>query len=208
MVRLNATAACLLGLLELGPVPGSGTNVEPDTMSGWQLYETARDSIIRFWNVTRSQIYVELPRMEAAGYVEALGERGPRDSRLYRITPSGKEAFRAWLLDWALQEPKDDQLHSPLLLTVFFGDFVPREALLRTLQEHRLRYERRLARVNQILAAIGEESRKRPPTAVLRRGYLYNDLMVQWLNTVVHDLGGVQQPDEPASAEPVERTGV
>src|SRR5947209_4710178 len=141
MPRLNATAACLLGLLELGPLPGSEPNPDPETMTGWQLYETATDSITRFWNITRSQIYVELPRLAAAGLVEATSARGPRASRPYRLTPAGKAALRAWLLDWALQEPKDDQLHSPLLLTVFFGDFVPQHVLLRTLEEYRLRYE-------------------------------------------------------------------
>src|SRR5947209_3637083 len=98
MLRLNATAACLLGLLELGPLPGSDTDVEPETLTGWQLYETASDSITRFWNITRSQIYVELPRLAAAGLVEITSQRGPRASRPYRLTPAGKDAFRAWLL--------------------------------------------------------------------------------------------------------------
>jgi DNA-binding PadR family transcriptional regulator len=191
VTRLNATAACLLGLLELGPLPGAATNPDRDTMTGWQLYETATDSITRFWNITRSQIYVELPRLAAAGLIEATSERGPRASRPYRLTPAGKAAFRAWLLEWVLQEPKDDQLRSPLLLAVFFGDFVPRDILLHTLQEYRLRYERRLARVDQILAAIERQDQRRPPTAVLRRGRHYNDLMVHWLDDVVREAGGL-----------------
>src|SRR5437763_1427273 len=118
MGRLNATAACLLGLLELGPVPGSPPGPDPEGMTGWQLYETASDSLARFWNITRSQIYVELARLAEAALAAATTERGPRASRPYRITAEGKAAFRAWLLDWATQEPKDEQLHSPLLLIV------------------------------------------------------------------------------------------
>jgi DNA-binding PadR family transcriptional regulator len=205
MVQLTPTAACLLGLLELGPLPGTAPTA-PDTMTGWQLYETARDSLTRFWNLTRSQIYLELSRLAAAGLLEATSRRGPRASRPYRLTPAGKAAFRAWLLAWALAEPKDDQLHSPLLLTVFFGDFLPRDVFVRTLQEYRLRYARRLARVEQILAAIGPADQARPPTAVLRRGRWYAELMGQWLEEVMQAAGGPADTPEPSQLLPAPPT--
>ena len=69
----NATAACILGLLALGAAPGLPTDPTGSGMTGWQLYETAERSLARFWNVTRSQIYTELTRLEEMGLVEATG---------------------------------------------------------------------------------------------------------------------------------------
>ena len=63
MDQFNTTAACVLGLLEMGPIPGTSRDAGPDAMTGWQISETAAASLSRFWHVTRSQIYAELARL-------------------------------------------------------------------------------------------------------------------------------------------------
>ena len=78
MVQIDATAACVLGLLLLGPAPGLAPAAADGAMTGWQIYETAGRSLGRFWNVTRSQIYLELGRLADAGLVEAGGVTGRR----------------------------------------------------------------------------------------------------------------------------------
>ena len=55
---MNAIAASLLGFLRYGHA------------SGYELAARIERSIGSFWNVTRSQIYPELRRLENAGYVE------------------------------------------------------------------------------------------------------------------------------------------
>src|SRR5690242_3836930 len=95
--RINPTAACLLGLLQLGPAPGQPGYGDPlPAMTGSELWRTASSSIARFWNLTRSQVFLELPRLEASGLVESAPPR-PRRRQPYRITPAGRTAFVDWL---------------------------------------------------------------------------------------------------------------
>jgi DNA-binding PadR family transcriptional regulator len=200
MSHIDATAACVLGLLLLGPAPGLAPAAPDGAMTGWQLYETAARSLGRFWNVTRSQIYLELGRLADAGLVEARAATGPRSRRPYWITNAGRRAFSTWLADFARAEPRDDLLRSPLLLTVFFGDYLPREVLTRVLQEYRPRWQRQLDQTSQMLAAVDDEARHRPPTAVLRRGVAYRELMVAWIDSVLEEVrqNDAQQGEAPA----------
>jgi DNA-binding PadR family transcriptional regulator len=188
MDQLNATAACVLGLLQLGPPPGDTELATEGAMTGWQLYETAARSLARVWNVTRSQVYLELGRLQEAGLIEPVGESGPRASRPVRITPAGRAAFSGWIASWADREPRDDQLRSPLLLTVFFGEFLPPETLRRVLAEYRPRYQRQLEQLERMHAALGEHQQRAAPTAVLRRGIAYREMMIRWIDGVLADL--------------------
>jgi len=185
MARFNATGACVLGLLELGPAPGLEPSPAEAGMTGWQLYETADRSLMRFWNVTRSQIYTELAALCTAGLVEVVGPPGPRARRPYRITEAGRAAFREWLAAWAAEEPRDEQLHSPLLLTVFFGDYLPPATLERVLREYRPRFQRQGEQLAEMLKAVGPAGQARPPTAVLRRGLAYRQMMVRWIDELL-----------------------
>ena len=198
MEQINATAACVLGLLLLGPAPGMTATSPIGTMTGWQIYETANRSLARFWNVTRSQIYLELARLSEVGLVERCGEPGPRSRVPYRITGSGQQAFSDWIEAFALGEPRDDLLRSPLLLTVFFGDFLPRGSLVRVLEEYRPRWQRELDQARRMLAVLGDEDRRRPPAAVLRRGVAYRELMVQWIDSVLADLSHLDDATDDA----------
>ena len=61
-------------------------------MTGWQIYETAERSLARFWNITRSQVYLELDRLEQDGLVAGTGAEGPRARQPYTITEAGRAA--------------------------------------------------------------------------------------------------------------------
>jgi DNA-binding PadR family transcriptional regulator len=183
--EVNPTAAVLLGLLELGPAPAIEGYGEGAAMTGWQLHETVRASVGAFWNVTRSQIYVELERLAAAGLVEALGEAGPRRQRAHRITDAGRAAFAEWIATLAAAPARPDQLRSPLTLLVFFGERVPPKLLRRALGEHRLLRERRLDQLEAMQAALGSGDRGRLPSAVLRRGVALHRLHVEWIDDVL-----------------------
>jgi DNA-binding PadR family transcriptional regulator len=180
----------LLGLLELGPAPGTEGFGEQDpglglAMTGWQLHEAVGASVGAFWNVTRSQIYVELERLAAAGLVEELAGRGPRRQRRYRISPAGREAFGHWIDELAREPARPDQLRSPLTLVVFFGQRLAPGLLRRTLREHRLLRERRLEQLERMLAALDDEDLRRLPTAVLRRGVALARLHLDWIDDVL-----------------------
>lgn len=191
--QLTTTAACVLGLLELGRPPWMAGSGSAEEMTGWQIYEAAGDSISRFWNITRSQVYLELARLAEAGLVVAREERGSRDRQPYRITEAGRQGFRAWLTAWANDDPRDELLRSPLVLLVFFGDFLPSTTLVRTLQEYRLRHQRRVERLRAMQAALQEE--RSLATATVRRGLAYQELMVRWIDGILADLAQLESSE-------------
>jgi DNA-binding PadR family transcriptional regulator len=185
MPDVNPTAAVILGLLQLGPAPATEGYGEDAAMTGWQLHETVGASVGAFWNVTRSQIYLELERLATAGLVDEVGERGPRRQRRYRITAAGRAAFADWIAGLARQPARPDQLRSPLTTLVFFGEHLPPQLLRRALGEHRLLRERRLEQLNAMLASLSPHDAGRLPTAALRRGVALAELHLQWIDDVL-----------------------
>ncbi len=66
--------------------------------SGSELAERFDRSIGYFWHATHQQIYRELARLEAAGWIEALpAESGRGRKRQYRILPAGREELARWV---------------------------------------------------------------------------------------------------------------
>jgi DNA-binding PadR family transcriptional regulator len=158
---LNPTAASLLGFLLQGP------------MSGWELGQTVEQSIGNFWNVTRSQVYRELRRLEAAGLVEA-GEAGPRDRRPFLLTEAGRRVFSEWID----RVPGDEIVRFPLLLTVFFRERIEPGRLDRFLHQHELSHLRRLEDYERLARDLPADD---GPGQVLRFGIEYERTVLRWL---------------------------
>jgi DNA-binding PadR family transcriptional regulator len=179
LAAINTTGAAVLGLLHLGPAPGAPPTASTEGMSGWDLHVTAKMSLGRFWNVTRSQIYRELQRLADDGLVEAAGESGARERRPYRLTPAGRAAFAQWLADWVRAGAREEQLRSPLVLTIFFGELVPPETLRFLLDDYRVQHQKRLAELRRMQSVLGDS--RRLPEFTLRRGIAYHEMMVRWV---------------------------
>ena len=170
--QLNATAASLLGFLHAGP------------MTGWDLVTTAETLIGDFWSLTRSQVYRELTSMAEGGLVKAEAT-GPRDRRPYRITPSGRAAFRRWLQ----REPGPELIRFPLLLTVNFGRHLPRARLTEYVATHRNRHAARLAEFEAIWPAV-EEADDAYLTATLDFGIRYERMVLEWFDALPAEVAG------------------
>jgi DNA-binding PadR family transcriptional regulator len=161
LLRLNATAASLLGLLHRGP------------MTGWDLARQAETMIGDFWNVSPSQIYRELRTLEHAGLVDA-GPAGPRDKKPFTITEKGKAAFTVWIR----REPGPDIIRSPLLLMVFFADHLDDVQRRRFMAIQRLRHEQNLDEYRNVLATLGDEE---PELAdVLQFAIFHEEAVERW----------------------------
>jgi len=186
---VNPTAAVLLGLLQLGPAPSTEGYGGAGAMTGWQLHETVGASVGGFWNITRSQIYVELERLSAAGLVSESGAPGPRGQQAFTITAAGRAAFSEWIAGLAGAAARPDHLRSPLTLLVFFGEMVPPALLRRSLQEHRALRERRRERLQAVAGAVAAHDASRLPAAVLRRGIALAELHVRFIDDVLALLG-------------------
>lgn len=167
--KVNATAASLLGFLHERP------------MAGWDLVATAQERIGNFWSLTKSQVYRELSTLAREGLIEA-GERGPRDRQPYSITDAGREAFR----EWVLQEPEQETIRFPLLLTVLFGEHLPPDRLVSFLAEHRARHAAQLEGYEQEYAGIPDEYRESNPfsIATLEFGIAYERAALEWFDNL------------------------
>ena len=167
LVKLNATAASLLGLLHHGP------------MTGWDLARQAETIIGDFWNVSHSQIYRELRTLEQGGLVEA-GPAGARDKKPFAITEKGKAAFTVWIR----REPGPDIIRSPLMLMVFFADHLDDVHRRRFMAIQRLRHEQTLDEYRKVYEALDDAE---PGLADVLRFAIFHEEAVQrwfeWMDT-------------------------
>jgi PadR family transcriptional regulator AphA len=162
---LTTTEAALLGLLRKRP------------MSGYDLQKDVLRSVGYFWAPAKTQIYATLPKLVAAGY--ATQERVTQDARpdktVYALTDRGREALREWVEDAPLDAGQGRNL---LLLKIYFGEGVHREALVRQVRERRAEAEQLLAELEELEAAGAGGS---PFEALTRRwGFLYGEALRRW----------------------------
>ena len=111
--RSSSSMEVLLGLLAIEP------------MSGYDLGLTIRASVGHFWNESYGQIYPNLKRLEAEGFVTSKTERqkGKPDRHIYSVTQKGRERMAAWLA----VKPQPEVPRNELLLKLFFGTQVAPE---------------------------------------------------------------------------------
>jgi DNA-binding PadR family transcriptional regulator len=188
-MTLNSTAACVLGMLDIGPPPPSRDHWSADeTLSGAELWGALDRSVGGFWSMTRSQVYQELRRLNDDGLVSVS------PSNRYAITPDGREAARQWFNTFALGEPREEQIRSPITLSVFFGHYLDADLLERVVREHELRYKRRLQQLGAIDDRLGAD--RSLPGSTLRRAMLYLDGAIEWTHDVLDRLAGGSARDK------------
>jgi DNA-binding PadR family transcriptional regulator len=162
---MNPTAASLLGLLD-----SSGGQV-----TGGDLVRIAQQRIGAFWHLTRSQVHRELAGLADEGYVEVVA-RGPRDSRLYAITPAGQRVYRSWLADHL----PDETIRMPLLLAVSFGRSLPRGRLRRILDRAEAEHRERLSRYRKLEVELEQQGVDAFARATLSFGLHYEEAVLRW----------------------------
>jgi DNA-binding PadR family transcriptional regulator len=179
-MALNSTAACVLGLLDIGPPPPERDRWSDDeTLSGAEVWAALERSVSGFWSMTRSQVYQELRRLADDGLVALQGNR-------YAITPHGREAARQWFNTFALDEPRDEQIRSPITLSVFFGHYLEGDLLERVVREHELRYMRQLQLLREMSEGLGAD--RSLPGSTLHRAVLYLEGAIEWTHDVMDRL--------------------
>lgn len=78
--------------------------------TGYEVAQRMRQPIGYFWTARHSQIYPELNRLDAAGLVEheVIEGAGPRPTKRYRITETGRDALAAWVVGDLEPQPVRD----------------------------------------------------------------------------------------------------
>ena len=85
-MELTTTEAVALGVLAEGE------------RSGYDLLKRVEASVGHIWSPAKSQLYAVLPRLVYSGLARRrmVRQTSRPDKQLYRLTPAGKEAVRAW----------------------------------------------------------------------------------------------------------------
>jgi DNA-binding PadR family transcriptional regulator len=114
--RSSSGKEILLGLLAI------------ESMSGYDLGQVIRSSVGYIWNESYGQIYPNLKKLAAEGFVTAKTERqkGKPDRRIYSITEKGRER----LVKWLSLPPQPEVARNEFLLKLFFGERIPTEILM------------------------------------------------------------------------------
>lgn len=177
----TTTAEALLGLLSLGP------------MSGYAMRQLMDWSTGNFWQESYGQIYPTLKRLGEEGLVELEastdGEGGERtrregrtgrESKVYRLTETGRARLDAWL-----RSPSRPQVaRNELLLKIFFSGLVPVEVVRGQVRAFCEGQERDLALYAAIEARLRSEAAndKRMPLwlMTLRYGQVESRAMLSW----------------------------
>jgi PadR family transcriptional regulator, regulatory protein AphA len=159
----TAVTWAVLGLLGIRP------------MSGYDIKGAVDRTIRHFWAASYGQIYPELKRLEAAGWIAGKdADRGGRTRRVYRITAAGRRQLEGWLHGYETRiEMRDESL-----LRLFFADTLPSDEALGLLAARREGYRMMLAYLRSLDDGQGED----PPFVdlVYRWGLDYCEWGIEW----------------------------
>jgi DNA-binding PadR family transcriptional regulator len=115
--------------------------------SGMDLASRFERSIGYFWSATHQQIYRELGRLEAAGWVASVpAETGRGRKRIYSVLPAGQEELRRWVQQSEDPRPARDELMVRLRAEAVVGptDLNVEIGRLLTLHRERLAHYREI----------------------------------------------------------------
>ncbi|MNK65882.1 Transcriptional regulator PadR-like family protein [compost metagenome] len=99
--------------------------------SVYTIKQALAASVGHFWHESFGQLYPVLKQMASEGLVVLQEEGGPRDRKIYAITPKGLEALRTWLEDPSEYSPPP---RNEFLLKLFFGGHAAPEVSLARLK--------------------------------------------------------------------------
>ena len=171
-IELTTTEAVALGVLAEGE------------RSGYDLLKRVESSVGHIWSPAKSQLYAVLPRLVEAGLARRRMVRQATrpDKQLYRLTPNGKQAVRAWL------EHAAPRSFDELMLKVFFAKLVPRAGLLRQLEDFRDDQIEQLEEYRAIESEIASKPQSRYGYLTLRYGLELMPVRLEWIDRALKEL--------------------
>ena len=154
---IPATAWAVLGLLSF-----------ERELTGYDIKQWA-DAILRFfyWSPATSQIYAELRRLEDLGLVvsHVVARDDVRGKRVYRITPTGRDALERWQLE---TDAEASVLKHGLMLRLWLGHLAPPDRLHEQIEIHRDRLRADLVDAQAAAERAGTEPEWAYPELVAR----------------------------------------
>jgi len=109
--------------------------------SGYDLKAAVDRSARFFWALSYGQIYPELRRLEAGGFIEGeASPEGGRQRRVFTLTDAGRSALATWLAI----PPQILEVRHEGLLKLFFADVMEPSQVLGLVRAQRRLLEQRL----------------------------------------------------------------
>ncbi|MFC8362104.1 PadR family transcriptional regulator [Streptomyces griseorubiginosus] len=158
--------------------------------AGLDLTRRFDRSIGYFWSASHQQIYRELGKLEAEGYIRAIPEDRPSrgQKKSYEVLPAGRAELERWTA--AAQDPKPHR--DALLLRLRAAAVVGTEGLEADLRRHLDLHRRQLAEYEQIqdrdFPPGKDSAQARLQHLVLRAGIELETFWTQWLTEALEEL--------------------
>jgi PadR family transcriptional regulator AphA len=192
---LPTTSYAILGLLIRKP------------KSRYELAKLVERTIAHFWTIAKSQVYRELDRLEALGYVDGTHVHQTRlpDKRVYTLTPAGERAFDAWL-----QVPDAERTHfrSAYLVKVFFANRMPSQTFVELLHRYRDGNQLWLQEIDLVLAQLSGNPEAVNMRATALLGAKIAEAMVTWADGELKRAEHSQRPQRTAARKPSGNVGM
>ncbi len=141
-----------------------------------------------YYSVAASRLYAEPKRLEQLGYVRSEKRPGKtRDRSFYTLTPKGREALRAWIVE----PPALLRIQNEAVPKLLSGDILADdEALLETLLTLRAGLEEQHAKIQEARMRLGSlPHRERYLLLVIDLGERLIQVQRDWLDEVERELG-------------------
>ena len=159
--------------------------------TGYDLSHHFERSLGHFWPASHQQIYRELARLEAEGWVEfeAQAGAGRPGRKIYRLTSPGCSELQRWLALPGEPPPIRDAL-----LVRLYGGAEP-EVLLTELRRQQDFHRQRLEFYQQIETAYFPEParldyKRRLIWLTLQAGLMYQRQRLAWFELALNEIGG------------------
>lgn len=121
--------------------------------SGYGLGRVLRCDLDHVWGARLQQIYSDLAKLESEGFVTCKVEPLPNRpaKKCYSLTAAGHAELDRWLAEPPAQPSARDEL----LARLYCADRVPREVVVRRLEEHRERSRERVHELRDKIVHAG-----------------------------------------------------
>ncbi|RUQ96777.1 PadR family transcriptional regulator [Labedella endophytica] len=169
MPGLPPNAYALLGLLVF-----DSNSPDSEGMTGYELKQRADFTLRYYWvSPAMSQIYSELRRLSAEGFVSEVPGEGPTR---YRATPEGAASLQTWLFQGEVGFPV---LKHPVALRLLMGRLSTPEQLQGMLAQHLDDLADRRADLQGVRDMLGDDHARRYAALVADWGLAYYDSETQ-----------------------------
>lgn len=155
-------------------------NITPST--GYDIKKYCDTVLTGFWNENYGHIYPTLKVLSDKGMISTVEQQESDGKIQYQITEKGKEELNCWLLENTEPQP----MRSEFMLKFIFSSNQSSEQIKKMLMDYKALHEKKIEKYQEMLEKLqnGEPSitpeRKRFLRAVLRRGVLSDQAVIDW----------------------------